>query len=76
MCLPINPTKLFFAGATEQAEAEFRRLNAGGVMRVVNEMVAGRARTYVWGKDDTQLRLVENRLGKKVGLEPYGIDRA
>jgi hypothetical protein len=75
MCLPISPTRLFVAYATEQAEKEFRALDAGHVMKVMNEFVAGRARTYVWGRDDSQLRFVENRLGKKKTPEPYGIDR-
>jgi hypothetical protein len=75
MCLPISPTMLFFACATEQAGAEFRQLDSRDVMKVMNEFVAGRARKYVWGTDDRQLRFVENRLGRKKLPEPYGIDR-
>lgn len=74
MCLPISPTMLFVACATEQAEKEFRALDPVHVMRVMNEIVASRARTYVWGRDDSQLRFVENRLGKTSSPEPYGID--
>jgi hypothetical protein len=43
-------------------------------MRVMNEFVANRARTYVWGRDASQLRFVENRLGRISSPEPYGID--
>jgi hypothetical protein len=75
MCLPISPTMLFVACATEQAEKEFRALDAGHVMKVMNDLVASRARTYVWGRDASQLRFVENRLGKTGSSEPYGIDR-
>lgn len=75
MCLPISPTMLFVACATEQAEKEFRALDAGHVMKVMNEFVTSRARTYVWGRNDAQLRFVENRLGGKKTPEPYGIDR-
>jgi len=74
MCLPISPTILFVACATEQAEKEFQALNAEHVMKTMNEFVVCRARTYVWGRDASQLRFVENRLGKTGSLEPYGID--
>jgi hypothetical protein len=74
MCLPISPTILFVACATQQAENEFRALDAGHVMNVMNDFVAKRARKYVWGRDESQLRFVENRLGKRNETEPYGID--
>ena len=74
MCLPISPTILFVACATEQAQNEFQALDAGHVMKVMNDFVAKRARKYVWGRDDSQLRFVENRLGKGNSAEPYGID--
>jgi hypothetical protein len=76
MCLPISPTMLFFAGATEHAEREFRRLDPGRIMKTMNQFVASRARTYVWGREDSQLRFVENRLGRTSSPEPYGIDGA
>jgi hypothetical protein len=75
MCLPISPTMVFFACETEEAEAEFRRLDPKDIMKIMNEFVASRARKYVWGRDDAQLRFVENRLGRKTTAEPYGIDR-
>jgi hypothetical protein len=75
MCLPISPTMLFVACATEKAQNEFRALDAGHVMKVMNELVVSRARTYVWGRDDAQLRFVENRLGKIRAPDPYGIGR-
>jgi hypothetical protein len=75
ICLPISPTMLFVACATEQAEAAFRGLDAKYVMKVMNDAVASRASNFVWGKDASQLRFVENRLGKKGSLGPYGVDR-
>jgi Protein of unknown function (DUF4238) len=74
MCLPISPTILFFACETDHAEREFRRLDPGEIMKVMNKFVASRARTYVWGRDASQLRFVENRLGRTGSPEPYGID--
>ena len=74
MCLPISPTALFFAVATDQAEREFRRLDPGKIMNVMNEFVASRAGTYIWGRDASQLRFVENRLGRIGFPKLYGID--
>jgi Protein of unknown function (DUF4238) len=74
MCLPISPTMLFVACATEKAQNEFRAMDAGHVMKVMNEFVASRAHTYVWSRDDSQLRFVENRLGKGKLPGPYGVD--
>lgn len=74
LCLPISPTMLFVAFANDEVEKEFRALDARCVMKLMNELVVGRARKYVWGRGDSQLRFVENRLGKKISSEPYGID--
>ena len=75
MCLPISPTMLFVACATEQAEREFRALDARYVIKVINNFVASRASNFVWGRDALQLRFVENRLGKKGSFGLYGVDR-
>ena len=48
MCLPISPTMVFLSSETEQAEAEFRRLDPKDIMKVMNEFVASRARKYAW----------------------------
>lgn len=75
MCLPISPSMLFVACATEKAQNEFRALDAGHVMKVMNEFVVSRARTHVWGRNDAQLGFVEKRLARKKAPESYGIDR-
>src|SRR5581483_4429623 len=64
MCLPISPTMLFVAFESDTAEKEFRALDARYVMKLMNEFVVSRARKYVWGRSDGQLRFAENRLGK------------
>jgi Protein of unknown function (DUF4238) len=68
ICLPLSPTALFFAGATAHAEREFRRLDPARIIKAVNEFVASRARTYVWGRDPSQLRFVKIGSGGRVGL--------
>ena len=70
--LPISPKMVFFACATEQAEREFMQLDPQGVMRAINDTVVHQAQTYVWGTDDSQLRYVKNRMGKRSGpIGPY-----
>jgi hypothetical protein len=72
LCLPISPKMVFFACATEQAEREFMQLDPQGVMRAMNDTVVHQAQTYVWGTDDSQLRYVKNRMGKRSGpIGPY-----
>jgi hypothetical protein len=65
VCLPIGPDRLFCACETEVAERQMRRLDPGQVMRIMNDEVAKRAFKYVYGQDDSQLRFVENRLGRR-----------
>jgi hypothetical protein len=64
ICIPIGPAKMFFASETEQGEKEFRALDPKRVMRVSNDVTVRRASRYVYGKDDKQIRFVENRLGR------------
>jgi hypothetical protein len=62
LCLPIGPERMFFACETEKAELEFQKLDPNAVMRGMNNATAKRAVKYVYGKDDRQLRFIENRL--------------
>jgi hypothetical protein len=71
MCLPISPEHLFFACATERVEAEFRRFDPKHIMQVINDLMAKRAQNLVYGKDDSQLRFVANRLGKASATLPF-----
>jgi hypothetical protein len=62
LCLPIGPERMFFACETEKAEREFQQFDSKEIMRVINNSTARRAVKFVYGKDDRQLRFVENRL--------------
>lgn len=64
LCLPIGPDKMFFACETEIGEQKMQNLDPAHIMRVMNDETAKRAFKYVYGKDDTQLRFVANRLGR------------
>lgn len=71
LCLPIGPEHLFFACETERAETEFRQLNPEYVMQTMNDLIAKRAQSLVYGKDDSQLRFVANRFGKASATLPF-----
>lgn len=43
------------------------RLEPHEVMAVMNDTVVRQAQTYVWGTDDSQLRYVKNRMGRRSG---------
>jgi hypothetical protein len=64
LCLPIGPEKLFFACETDAAEQKMQKMAPAEIMRVMNDETAKRAFKYVYGRDDTQLRFVQNRLGR------------
>jgi hypothetical protein len=44
-------------------------------MLTVNDAVASQAHTYVYGKDDTQLRFVVNRFGKAPIRSPFDLKK-
>jgi hypothetical protein len=67
LALPIGPRTLFVAANTEQTEHLIRSWKPADLVEHVNDRVASQARKYVWGRDDTHLRFVANRLGK---MEP------
>jgi Protein of unknown function (DUF4238) len=71
LCLPIGPEHLYFACETERAEIEFRRIDPEHIMQTVNDLMAKRAQSFVYGKDDTQLRFVANRFGKAAATLPF-----
>jgi hypothetical protein len=64
VCLPIGPERMFFACETQAAEQQMQGTDPQHIMGVMNDEVARRAFRYVYGKDDRQLRFVQNRLGR------------
>jgi hypothetical protein len=71
LCLPIGPEHLFIACQTERAEAEFRRIDPQHAMLTINDMVARRAQSLVFARDNSQTRFVENRFGKEAATLPF-----
>lgn len=70
LALPIGPRILFVATNNIETENKIRTIDATIMMTQVNHRVAAQARKYVYGTDNTQLRFVENRLGRKLPSTP------
>jgi Protein of unknown function (DUF4238) len=65
LCLPIGPHKMFFACEDQKSQRLLERIEPIQVIRRMNDTIAARAYKFVYGLDDSQLRFVENRLGRK-----------
>jgi hypothetical protein len=70
LALPIGPRAVFVAATTERTERMLRSWDPRKLMEHVNDRVASQAVKYVWGVDDSQLRFVENRLGRMIPSTP------
>lgn len=79
LAMPISPTAIFFAVRSERSLKRINAMDADELIAKVNTGVAMQAIKYVYGRDDSQLRFVENRLGKKMPtalLSPFGKRKA
>lgn len=70
--LPIAPRKLFIAAKEQQMLRQITSMNTEQLLANTNDRVASQAYDYVYGVDDTQLRFVANRLGKRDKSSPLG----
>ncbi|MET4072599.1 hypothetical protein ABID58_007428 [Bradyrhizobium sp. S3.2.6] len=64
LAMPISPTAIFFAVRSERSLKRIKAMDADELIAKVNTGVALQAIKYVYGIDDSQLRFVEERLGK------------
>lgn len=64
--MPIAPHTIFVATNNIEMENEIRRVAPSDFVEAVNNQVTLRARKYVYGQDDSQLRFVANRFGRVV----------
>jgi Protein of unknown function (DUF4238) len=65
LAMPISPTAIFFAVRSEHMHKRIKAMDADELVEKVNTGVALQAIKYVYGVDDSQLRFVAKRLGKK-----------
>jgi Protein of unknown function (DUF4238) len=63
--MPISPTQCFLAANTIDIERQIHRIPPKEFMQKMNDKMACQARKYVYGVDDSQLRFVSNRFGRK-----------
>jgi Protein of unknown function (DUF4238) len=72
IALPISPRLLFIASRNQETSNRFRVTPSDELVQMVNNKVAEQAIKYVYGTNDSQLRFVANRLGKKIQSSPLG----
>jgi hypothetical protein len=68
--MPISPTQCFLAANTIDIERQIHRMPPKDFMQRMNHKMACQARKYVYGVDDSQLRFVSNRFGRKDAAGP------
>lgn len=62
--LPISPRTIFSAANSESVPDRLAKMPPSLLVTQVNDVVASQAAKFVYGQDDSQLRFVENRLGR------------
>jgi hypothetical protein len=63
VALPIGPKTLFVAAYSDALAKKLAGTDPTEVVRLMNTAVVSRARRFVWGTEDSQLRFVQNRIG-------------
>jgi len=62
IALPLSPTELFIASHDQRYAKSLPTKAHTTIVRAMNVDVVRQAREFVWGSDDTQMRLVQNRI--------------
>jgi Protein of unknown function (DUF4238) len=65
LAIPISPTAIFFAVRSKDTMKRIGAMGAHKLVERVNDGVTLQAIKYVYGVDDSQLRFVAKRLGRK-----------
>lgn len=72
LVMPLTPSHvLCIAGTDVEAQKIIARSQGGELARLMNDRIVRQARKYVFGRDDSQLRFVSNRLGEKAVCSPF-----
>ena len=64
IALPIGPKTLFVAGRDDRWAKRIAAADPTEMVKAVNQAIVHRARRFVWGLDNSQLRFVQNRMSK------------
>jgi hypothetical protein len=70
--IPMSPRRLFIAVKEEATFRQIASMSPDELVHTANNKVAEQAHRFVYGSDDSQLRFVANRLGKRVRSSPLG----
>lgn len=68
--LPLGPSTMFVATNTEEMLAQIRASPIRALQAHINDVVVRQASRFVYGRDDQQLRFVENRLARQAASIP------
>lgn len=68
--LPLGPSTIFMATNTEEMLAQIRAWPIRVLQARINDAVVRQASRFVYGRDDRQLRFVENRLARQAASTP------
>jgi hypothetical protein len=74
--LPISPQHIFLATTNEDTFLKIQAINPTQILYTVNDKVALQAVKYVYGRDDSQLAFVAERIGKKIPSTPLETRKA
>jgi hypothetical protein len=70
--IPISPVRIFAAAHTDDVLRQIdAKMQHGGGVQLLNSQIARQARKYVWGRDDSHLKFVDERLGDKAKWCPW-----
>jgi len=72
VAIPISPTRFFIAAKSNETYNEIRAMTSDQLVRTSNDKVAQQARRYVYGRDASQLRFIQNRFGRMIASTPLG----
>lgn len=70
--IPMSPRRLFIAVNEEATFRQIASMSTDDLVETANNKVAEQAHTFVYGSDDSQLRFVSNRLGRRIRSSPLG----
>jgi hypothetical protein len=72
VAIPISPTRFFVAAKSNETYSEIRAMTSDQLVRTSNDKVVQQARRYVYGRDTSQLRFIQNRFGRMIPSTPLG----
>jgi hypothetical protein len=70
IAIPVSPTQCFLAANSQDIENQIHGMRPEEFMKITNDKMASQARKYVYGVDDSQLRFVSNRFGRRIPAAP------